>query len=137
TGMLESLPSRRVRAGALRSLDAQAMAGRLIGDAQAANVLLLGFAWQSGLVPVSREALDQAVALNGVAVAGNRLALAWGRLLAADPAFVEAHLAPAVEPAQDLDAVVARRAEYLTAYQDEAYAARYRARVAAVRERAA
>ncbi|KMO44311.1 hypothetical protein VQ03_03355, partial [Methylobacterium tarhaniae] len=135
TGMLESLLSRRVRAGALRSLDAQAMAGRLIGDAQAANVLLLGFAWQSGLVPVSREALDQAVALNGVAVAGNRLALAWGRLLAADPAFVEAHLAPAVEPAQDLDAVVARRAEYLTAYQDEAYAARYRARVAAVRER--
>ncbi|PIK72143.1 indolepyruvate ferredoxin oxidoreductase [Methylobacterium frigidaeris] len=133
--MLENLLARRVRAGALRGLDAQAMAARLIGDAQAANVLLLGFAWQCGLVPVSREALDQAVTLNGVAVAGNRLALAWGRLLAADPAFVTSHLAPDAVPAQDLDAVVARRAEYLAAYQDDAYAARYRARVAAVRAR--
>ncbi|AWB20990.1 indolepyruvate ferredoxin oxidoreductase family protein [Methylobacterium currus] len=135
TRMLENLLARRVRAGALRSLDAQAMAARLTGDAQAANVLLLGFAWQCGLVPVSRDALDQAVALNGVAVAGNRLALAWGRLLAADPAFVEAHLAPEPAPAQDLDALVARRAEYLTAYQDGLYAARYRDRVARVRAR--
>ncbi|AWN54174.1 indolepyruvate ferredoxin oxidoreductase family protein [Methylobacterium sp. 17Sr1-1] len=135
TRMLETLLARRVGAGALRSLDAQAMAARLIGDGQAANVLLLGFAWQCGLVPVSREALDQAVALNGVAVAGNRLALAWGRLLAADPAFVETHLAPEPAPAQDLDTLVARRAEFLTAYQDERYAARYRDRVAAVRAR--
>jgi indolepyruvate ferredoxin oxidoreductase len=135
TRMLENLLARRVGAGALRSLDAQAMAARLIGDAQAANVLLLGFAWQSGLVPVSREALDQAVVLNGVAVAGNRLALAWGRLLAADPAFVESHLSPDLGPAQDLDTLVARRAEYLTAYQDGLYAARYRDRVASVRGR--
>ncbi|KMO27976.1 pyruvate ferredoxin oxidoreductase, partial [Methylobacterium variabile] len=136
TRMLESLLARRVRPGALRSLDAQAMAARLIGDAQAANVLLLGFAWQCGLVPVSRAALEQAVTLNGVAASANRLALAWGRLLAADPVFVEAHLAPEDVPARDLGAVVVRRAAYLRAYQDEAYAARYRARVAAVRERA-
>ncbi len=135
TRMLETLLARRVRAGALRSLDAQAMAARLTGDAQGANVLLLGFAWQSGLVPVSREGLDRAVTLNGVAVAGNRLALAWGRLLAADPAFVDGHLAPEAAPAQDLDGVVARRAEYLTAYQDGVYAARYRDRVASVRAR--
>ncbi|AWN46891.1 pyruvate ferredoxin oxidoreductase [Methylobacterium terrae] len=136
TRMLEGLLARRVGAGALRSVDAQAMAAQLIGDAQAANVLLLGFAWQCGLVPVSRAALDQAVALNGVAVPGNRLALAWGRLIAADPAFVAAQVAPEAEPAQGLDAVVARRAEYLAAYQDDAYAARYRARVAEVRARA-
>ncbi|TNC11093.1 indolepyruvate ferredoxin oxidoreductase family protein [Methylobacterium terricola] len=136
TRMLESLLARRVGAGALRSLDAQAMAARLTGDAQGANVLLLGFAWQCGLVPVSGAALDQAVALNGVAVPGNRLALAWGRLLAADPAFVAAQIAPEAAPAQDLDAVIDRRAEHLAAYQDEAYAARYRARVEAVRQRA-
>ncbi|KMO13498.1 indolepyruvate ferredoxin oxidoreductase family protein [Methylobacterium platani] len=136
TRMLEALLARRVGAGALRSLDAQAMAARLIGDAQAANVLLLGFAWQCGLVPVSRDALDQAVTLNGVAVAGNRLALAWGRLLAAEPEFVAGRLAPEQDPAaQDLDTLVARRAAFLAAYQDAAYAARYRTRVATVRER--
>ncbi len=136
TRMLEALLARRVSAGALKTLDAQALAERLVGDAQAANVLLLGFAWQCGLVPVSLAALDQAVTLNGVAVAGNRLALAWGRLVAADPAFVAAQGEPAPETEQGLDALVARRAAYLAEYQDAAYAARYRDRVAAVRARA-
>ncbi len=136
TRMLEALLARRVSAGALKTLDAQALAERLVGDAQAANVLLLGFAWQCGLVPVSLAALDQAVALNGVAVAGNRLALAWGRLVAADPAFVAAQGEPAPETEPGLDALVARRAAYLADYQDAAYGARYRDRVAAVRARA-
>ncbi len=61
TRMLEALLARRVGAGALKTLDAQALAERLVGDAQAANVLLLGFAWQCGLVPVSLAALEQAV----------------------------------------------------------------------------
>ncbi|GJD47322.1 hypothetical protein OPKNFCMD_0028 [Methylobacterium crusticola] len=141
TRMLAGLLARRVGPDALRCLDAQASAERLLGDAQGANVLLLGYAWQCGLVPVSLAALEQALRLNGVAVEANRLALAWGRLLAADPGFVESHLAAPERPApaETLEALVARRAEFLTAYQDARYAQRYRVRVEAVRraERAA
>ena len=63
-------------------LDATGLATGLIGDAIAANMLLLGFAWQRGLVPVSLDALMTAIELNGVAVAMNRSAFALGRLAA-------------------------------------------------------
>jgi indolepyruvate ferredoxin oxidoreductase len=134
TRALERLLVRRVGEGAYRGLDAQAMAERLVGDAQPANVLLLGFAWQEGLVPVSLEALERAIELNGVAVEMNRRAFAWGRLLAADPDVVAAHLPEAALPpvARTLEEIVARRAAFLADYQDEAYAARYRARIEAV-----
>jgi indolepyruvate ferredoxin oxidoreductase len=131
--MLEGLLRRR--AAELRAVDAHALAERLLGDAIAANVLLLGMAWQAGLVPVGLSALERAIELNGVAVPANRLAFAWGRLAAADPAFVAEHAAdPSVTPpARDLSEVVTRRAAFLAAYQDEAYAERYRRRVEMVR----
>ena len=92
---------------------------------------MLGFAWQRGLVPVSLSALLRAIELNGVAVERNKQAIAWGRIAAADPEFLpKANETP---KAETLDQLIARRADFLAAYQDEAYAARYRARVAKVR----
>ncbi len=117
-------------------VDAQGLATTLLGDAIATNLFLLGFAWQRGLVPVSEAALMQAVELNGVAVEMNRKAFLWGRRAAHDRAAVERHARPAParsEVPPDLDALVARRMEALTAYQDAAYAARYRALVERVR----
>jgi indolepyruvate ferredoxin oxidoreductase len=102
-----------------------------LGDAIAANMVLLGAAWQKGLVPVSRAALERAIDLNGVAAATNRAAFAWGRTLAAGSASPAPGAAPA--PPETLDATVERRAAFLTAYQDAAYAARYRALVATAR----
>jgi indolepyruvate ferredoxin oxidoreductase len=107
--------------------DAHAAATRLLGDAIYANMLLLGLAWQRGLVPVSAEAMLRAIELNGAAVDANKRAFAWGRLAAVDPGMVadEAGLARKDKPAETLDQVIARRVEFLTAYQNRAYAERY------------
>ncbi|WP_114650255.1 indolepyruvate ferredoxin oxidoreductase family protein [Pseudothauera hydrothermalis] len=119
---------------ALQAVDAYDLALRLLGDAIGANILLLGYAWQRGLVPVSRAALERAIELNGVAIEANRMAFQLGRLAAEAPDTV---FALAEEPAArtlTLDELIAHRVEQLTAYQNAAYAARYRALVDKVRE---
>ena len=118
-------------------LDAQGLATALMGDAIATNLFLLGFAWQKGMVPVSHAALMSAIELNGVALDMNRKAFLWGRRAAHDLAAVERFARP--QPAVPirplgLDAVIARRVDFLTAYQDAAYAERYRLLVERVRE---
>ncbi|WP_164159365.1 2-oxoacid:acceptor oxidoreductase family protein, partial [Stenotrophomonas maltophilia] len=69
-------------------LDANKAAETLIGDSVFANMIMLGFAFQQGLLPVSLAALTRAIELNGVSVARNLQALAWGRLASADPGRV-------------------------------------------------
>jgi indolepyruvate ferredoxin oxidoreductase len=72
-------------------VDATQLATALMGDAIAANLFMLGYAWQQGLVPISFDAIMRAVELNGAAVQMNKTAFAWGRLAAIDlPAVVEA-----------------------------------------------
>jgi indolepyruvate ferredoxin oxidoreductase len=109
-------------------LDATTLARHLMGHTVYANLLLLGFAWQRGLLPVSEAALTRAIELNGTAVEMNLRAFRWGRQLAHDPASVPTS-SPAAEalPARTLTELVADRAERLTAYQNAALAARYRA----------
>ncbi len=118
----------RTAAGADRThfVDANRLATALLGDSIAANLFMLGYAWQKGLVPVSLEALERAVELNGVAVAANKRTLAWGRLSAHDPAFVDRVVdeqgGQSLPPAKTLPEIIARRTADLTAYQDAAYA---------------
>jgi indolepyruvate ferredoxin oxidoreductase len=72
-------------------IDATGIATALMGDAIAANLFMLGYAWQQGLVPISHDALMRAIELNGAAVDMNKTAFAWGRLAVVDlPAVVEA-----------------------------------------------
>jgi indolepyruvate ferredoxin oxidoreductase len=120
-----------VGAAHLHAVDANEAAERLLGDGVYANVLMLGYAWQLGLVPVSFEALARAIALNGVAEAANHAAFALGRVLAARPEALPAPPAPAAP--EDAAALIARRAAVLADYQDAAWAARYRDRLAAFR----
>ncbi|BAV95606.1 indolepyruvate ferredoxin oxidoreductase family protein [Lysobacter enzymogenes] len=178
-------------------VDATELATALLGDAIAANLFILGYAWQRALVPISFDALMRAIELNGAAIEMNKTAFAWGRLAAIDPRAVadaagvtrkvptaaEAtprdlpHLKPgewegnewgatsapratrnedelrhlpaggasdgdnvAFLPLDDLrlsrslDELIARRAAFLTDYQDAAYAKRYSDFVAKVRE---
>jgi indolepyruvate ferredoxin oxidoreductase len=113
-------------------VDATRLATALMGDAIATNPFMLGFAYQKGLVPVSAAAIERAIELNGVAVEANRKAFLWGRRAAHDLARVEKAATPAeVIPigqhlSRSLDETIARRVEFLTDYQDAAYAARYR-----------
>jgi indolepyruvate ferredoxin oxidoreductase len=130
----------RAAAPTVDFVDATRLATALLGDAIFTNPFLMGFALQKGWLPVSRGALERAIELNGRAIEANKRALAWGRLAAHDLAAVERAARPASASAappesEPLDALVARRAEFLTAYQDAAYAARYRALVARVSER--
>jgi indolepyruvate ferredoxin oxidoreductase len=114
--------------------DAQSIAQRMLGDTMPANIVMLGVAFQRGLVPVSEAALMRAIELNGVAVDTNKLAFALGRLSVAAPeALLRLEGATATEAADTLDALIARREGFLTAYQDAAYAKRYRALVDRVR----
>ena len=123
----------RARLGedALAVLDATRLAEKLLGDAIFANVLLLGAAWQAGLVPLSREALVRSIELNGERVEGNLRAFEIGRWAIARPAEATAASAPAPLPPDDLGALVERRAAYLVRYQGKRLARRYRARVEA------
>ena len=118
--------------------DAQRLSQQLLGDTIGANICMMGFAWQQGLVPLGLASLSRAIELNGIAIEMNRSAFALGRLAGADPAAVDALLAPTALPsgdpdADDLDAIVAQREAFLTEYQDAAYARRYRAFVDRVR----
>jgi indolepyruvate ferredoxin oxidoreductase len=123
--------------GGVTFIDATRLALKLLGDSMAANLFMLGLAYQRGLIPVSAEAIDAAITLNGVALAMNREAFAWGRRAALDQAAVaavaEAGAAPEADP-ETLDEIVAHRAGELEAYQDRAYAARYRSLVRRVRD---
>jgi indolepyruvate ferredoxin oxidoreductase len=101
---------------------------------------MLGFAYQRGLVPVSAEEILKAIELNGAAVKMNQAAFLWGRRTAVDAAAVERTIAPKTPQqtgtrlSQSLDEIIARRVEFLTAYQNAAYAQRYRSLVERVRQ---
>jgi len=129
-----------IGADAARFLDATRIATALLGDSLATNIFLLGYAYQMGLVPVSRQAIFRAVELNGATVDANQRAFNWGRLAYHDPASVERQARPTETEvgsdrviAPDLDAAVARRVDFLTAYQDTGLAQRYQSLVDRVR----
>jgi indolepyruvate ferredoxin oxidoreductase len=107
-------------------LDAQALSQALFADHMPANAIVLGAAFQRGLLPVSEAALTRAFELNGAAVEKNLAAFAWGRAVVADPDAIAA-VTPAPVIARTLDEIVALRVRELTDYQDAAYAARFSA----------
>ena len=116
------------------------LATGLMGDAIATNMFMLGYAFQKGWVPLAEDSLLRSIELNGVAVEFNRKAFLWGRRAAVDPARVERVATPAeIIPisqslSRNLEELIARRVEFLSAYQNAAYAARYRGLVERARE---
>ncbi|MCC0005370.1 MAG: indolepyruvate ferredoxin oxidoreductase family protein [Methylobacteriaceae bacterium] len=137
-----ALPGERVKA-AIRDaagenygfVDASATATALLGNSIGANMFMLGFAFQRGFVPLSEASILEAIRLNGEAVAMNTEAFHWGRRAANDPKAFDAFVAPLLKPTESremsksLDEIIERRVKYLTAYQNAAYAQRYKMRV--------
>jgi indolepyruvate ferredoxin oxidoreductase len=131
-----------IGADRLGTFDADALAVQVLGDAIYTNPMMLGYAWQKGWIPLQRASLMRAIELNAVAVANNKTAFDWGCRAAVDPATVQRLLKPAQVIAftprpktgkAALDAMVAFRVEFLTQYQNAAYAESYSAFVAKVR----
>ncbi|MYN03247.1 indolepyruvate ferredoxin oxidoreductase family protein [Pseudoduganella sp. DS3] len=123
----------RCQEGRFHTLHANALAQALFGDTVVVHTLMLGFAWQHGLVPLSLEAIQRTIELNGAAVPLNLSAFKWGRIAACNPGLLERVRnapAPVAMDALRLDELIAARVADLTAYQDAAYAERYRALVA-------
>jgi len=121
--------------GNLSSLDANRLAGGLLGDTIYANIIMTGCAWQKGLIPVSLDALLRAIELNGVKIEANKQAFTWGRIAAHDPAAIEELLdAGSSTDNESLDDMVEARREFLVGYQGDALAERYVSLVARVRD---
>ena len=112
-------------------VDGTGLATAILGDSIATNLFMLGHAWQKGLVPLSLDAIERAIELNGVAVETSKRTFAWGRLAAHNLAAVQAAAEPTLrvekKVARTLPEIVTRRFDLLEAYQDRNYAERYRA----------
>ncbi len=120
-------------ADAVNFVEGSDIATRLMGNSIATNLFMLGVAWQRGLIPISEEALMQAIDLNGVAVDMNKQSFYWGRLYAHEPKRVLDVVGPneteAHPIATELADIVAKRRAFLTDYQNTAYADRFSALV--------
>ncbi|KER67903.1 indolepyruvate ferredoxin oxidoreductase [Burkholderia cepacia] len=118
----------RCDVNAFHAFDAGAIAQSIFGDTLPTHTLMLGYAWQKGLVPLSREAIDQIIERNGAAVEMNKSAFNWGRIVAAVPDALIQIQGPAdaskAEPSTLDDLVVLHR-KRLVEYQGEAYAEKY------------
>ena len=124
------------RSGALATVDATGLTTALLGDGIVANLFLLGFAFQRGLLPVSEAAIIRAVQLNRVAVEQNLRAFAWGRHAAVDVAAVQRRagsIGPGEVLSAGVDDAVERRQKFLVGYWNATYAQRYRDWVERVR----
>ena len=117
------------------TLDANRLAEKIMGNTIYANVLMLGCAWQKGLVPVSFAAMMRAIELNGVEVDKNKQAFGWGRIAASNPVRIDELIDSDTRPVEEsLDDIVKRRADFLVDYQDQALADRFQALVERVRD---
>jgi indolepyruvate ferredoxin oxidoreductase len=124
-------------------LDFTRPAEALLGDAIATNMMMMGYAYQRGLLPLSAEAIEKAIGINGVAVKMNTEAFRLGRLAVLDPArladMMKGHdetAAPKPLESMSLDEIIAHRTAFLTSYQNARLAKRYRKLVDQVREAA-
>jgi indolepyruvate ferredoxin oxidoreductase len=110
--------------------DATRLATALMGDAIFTNPFMLGYAYQRGLIPLGAAALLRAIELNGAAVDRNKDAFTWGRQAAVDLAAVQKLVLPAAPSLpENLADILAHRMAHLAAYQNDAYAGRYRSLV--------
>ena len=109
--------------------DADAASTKLLGDSIYTNPMMLGYAWQKGWIPLEKASLLRAMELNAVAVQNNKTAFEWGCRAAHDLASVQKLLNPGsiveFKKRETLPNIISRRVEFLTAYQDGAYAQSY------------
>ena len=142
---LLELINRQTRAVDNVCFDALGLAETLFDNHMMANMILIGAAYQAGLMPMSAEAIEQAIQLNGIQIEANQNAFRTGRLAVAEPSWLASldlrrkgglELQPQLSPAAQtlIDSVAAtgelkrlldHRVPELMAYQNAAYAGRY------------
>jgi len=138
----ETLKNNILQAAGKEHLDfikATRLATGLLGDAIGSNMFMVGYAYQKGLIPLSHQAIEKAIEMNNVSVPFNIQAFHWGRYAALDLNAVEK--AAGIHAQEKLltipttlDEIVAHRREFLTGYQNKAYADRYESLVKKAKE---
>ena len=134
---LRDAVAREAGSGSAEFVDATGIARNLMGDTIGANLFLLGFAWQRGLVPVSAEAVERAVELNGVGVEFNKSAFVWGRRAAVNLDAVENLAGRDGQdrlPLTDPEDIIRWRHDFLVRYQNRRWADEYLSVVESVRK---
>jgi indolepyruvate ferredoxin oxidoreductase len=137
---MEELISEAVGPGRADFVPATRLATSLMGDSIAANLFMVGYAYQKGLIPVSAASILKAIQMNGVAVDMNQGSFNWGRRAARDLAAVESAAVPLESVPESrrlsttLNEIISRRVDDLTTYQNARYAQRYAALLQRVRE---
>jgi indolepyruvate ferredoxin oxidoreductase len=130
--------ARAVGIDSLGAFDADAAAATLMGDTIYVNPMILGYAWQKGWLPLAHESLMRAIELNAVAVENNKTAFEWGRQAAVRPDELQKRVRPGqvieFKKRETVESLVARRVEFLTGYQNAAYAEEYKQFVAKVQQ---
>ncbi|NWG23911.1 MAG: indolepyruvate ferredoxin oxidoreductase family protein [Pseudorhodoplanes sp.] len=143
-----SLPTERLKRALVSAagrenvsfVEATRLATALMGNSIAANIFLVGYAYQKGWLPLSAASIEKAIELNGEAVPMNQAAFRWGRRTAVDETAVTALVPPSATQddnrrlSQSLDEMIERRVAFLTAYQSRRYARRYRDAVERIRK---
>ena len=115
-------------------IDATRIVEELLGGTMATNIFLAGFAYQKGLIPISVEAITEAIRLNGTSVEANQQAFRLGRLAATDQIPEPRESSPVLEEPITLDELIARRKDFLVQYQNQQYAERYESMVRKVQD---
>ncbi|MBE8596511.1 indolepyruvate ferredoxin oxidoreductase family protein [Xenorhabdus sp. BG5] len=117
----------------LLSIDAEIMAAHLVGDRDQTNIILIGYAWQLGKLPITLPAIDNAMQELGASADNARRAFCIGRIAAAQPDILQKHLnITPQENIKSLDDLIMHRYQFLVDYQNEKYAMRYLSRIAQV-----
>ncbi|PHM44536.1 2-oxoacid ferredoxin oxidoreductase [Xenorhabdus mauleonii] len=117
----------------LRSIDAEIMASHLVGDRDQTNIVLIGYAWQQGKLPIALSSIDIAIQELGHAADKARRAFHIGRIAAEQPDILQERLGiHPKESIKNLDDLIMERYQLLVEYQNEQYAMRYLSRIAQV-----
>jgi indolepyruvate ferredoxin oxidoreductase len=124
-GLLHRRIADRAGEERVHSMAFSALSERLLGDEMAVNLMMVGFAYQNGMLPLDGAAIDTAIEANGVSVAMNRRAFHIGRLLAIDPQSVLGTAKLAANSIESLEETMTRLSRFLTDYQDARYALRF------------
>lgn len=107
-------------------VDANSASEKWLGDTLGANIYLAGYAYQQGLIPISSQAIEEAITLNGASVEMNMKAFRLGRMAALgrlNPGTSDTPDPDAPQPS--LEDIVAQRKAFLVDYQNEALAEKY------------
>lgn len=117
--------------------DSISIATKACGNPIASNMLMVGYAWQKGLIPLSRNSIERAIELNKVAIEMNQQAFNWGRCLAEDTQAVLQTLGLLAASPPTLDAIIEDRSKRIADYHDQRLADRYVQHLSNLRKREA